>query len=80
MAKSHDAKKNNKKAPLKTAKEKKLAKQEKKASKQVSFFEDGFIRFYQQHSSKGCAVFCGESMERGWAPDRRVDQTVIKAL
>ena len=33
MAKSHDAKKNVKKAPQKTAKEKKLAKAEKKKSK-----------------------------------------------
>ena len=33
MAKTHDAKKNDKKAPLKTAKEKKAEKQEKKKSK-----------------------------------------------
>jgi hypothetical protein len=33
MAKSHDAKKGSKKAPLKTAKEKKQAKREKKLAK-----------------------------------------------
>jgi hypothetical protein len=33
MAKSQDVKKDSKKAPLKTAKEKKAAKQEKKANK-----------------------------------------------
>ncbi len=33
MAKSHDAKKSDKKAPLKTAKEKKAAKDAKKATK-----------------------------------------------
>ncbi len=36
MAKSHDAKKNVKKAPQKTAKEKKAAKQEKKQASKLN--------------------------------------------